>query len=129
MLCQNCKRNDAAVHLKRIVNGESAEIHLCGICASAFGAADSGMGFSPFGELFGGVIASSAAGRISNKVIRCETCGFTFDDISKTGFPGCPDCYRAFSQKMRPIIQKIHGRAVYKGKTVSDDNDFHIGSP
>lgn len=112
MLCQNCRRNDASVHLKRIINGESAEIHLCGMCASALGANDSFMGFSAFGAMSG----SGSAGRISNRSIRCETCGFTFEDITKTGFPGCPDCYRVFSQKMRPIIQKIHGRAVYKGR-------------
>lgn len=120
MLCQNCKRNDAAVHLKRIINGEAAEIHLCADCAGSLGVSDGISGFSPFGGFFGGVLASSDTRRISNKVLRCETCGFSFDDISKTGFPGCPDCYRVFLQKMRPMIRKIHGSAVYKGENPTE---------
>ncbi len=123
MLCQRCKRNDAAVHLKRIINGESAEIHLCGMCAAALGAGDSISGVASFGEMFGSGTSSGSAGRISNRVLRCETCGFTFEDIAKTGSPGCPDCYSVFSQKMRPIIQKLHGRAVYKGKNSSSRNE------
>lgn len=128
MLCQNCKRNDAAVHLKRIINGESAEIHLCSSCASVLGVADGISGFSPFGEIFGNVLASSDTRRISNKVLRCDTCGFSFDDITKTGFPGCPDCYRVFAQKMRPMLQKLHGRAVYKGDNpeISQEDTFSV---
>ncbi len=115
MLCQNCKRNDAGVHLKRIVGGESAEIHLCSVCAAALGVRDAVTGFSPFGEMFGN-LQSTASVRSANRVLRCETCGFSFEDIARTGLPGCPDCYRTFSVKLRPTIGKIHGRAVFKGK-------------
>ncbi len=115
MLCQNCKRNDAGVHLKRIVGGESAEIHLCSVCAAALGVRDAVTGFSPFGEMFGGLTAASSA-RSANRVLRCETCGFSFEDIARTGLPGCPDCYRTFSVKLRPTIGKLHGRAVFRGK-------------
>ncbi len=115
MLCQNCKRNDAGVHIKRIVGGESAEIHLCSACASALGVRDAVTGFSPFGEMLGAISGSSAA-RTGNRVLRCETCGFSFEDIARTGLPGCPDCYRTFSQKLRPTLGKLHGRAVYKGR-------------
>ena len=116
MLCQNCKRNDAGVHLKRIVGGESAEIHLCSVCAAALGVRDAVTGFSPFGDMLGNL---SGAGnmRSANRVLRCETCGFSFEDIARTGLPGCPDCYRVFTVKLRPTIGKIHGRAVFKGKT------------
>ena len=54
--------------------------------------------------------------RSANRVLRCETCGFSFEDIARTGLPGCPDCYRVFTVKLRPTIGKIHGRAVFKGK-------------
>ena len=115
MLCQNCKRNDAGVHIKRIVGGESAEIHLCSACASALGVRDAVSGFSPFGEMLGAISGSSPV-RTGNRVLRCETCGFSFEDIARTGLPGCPDCYRTFNQKLRPTLGKLHGRAVFKGK-------------
>lgn len=125
MLCQNCKRNDAGVHLKRILNGESAEIHLCSECASSFGVSDMLSGFSPFGDFFGNILVSSDTRRVSNKVLRCETCGLTFEDVAKTGSTGCPDCYRIFSGKLRPAIIKLHGRAVHKGKVpCSGKEDF-----
>ena len=116
MLCQNCKRNDAGVHLKRIVGGESAEIHLCSVCAAALGVRDAVTGFSPFGDMLGN-LSGTGNMRSANRVLRCETCGFSFEDIARTGLPGCPDCYRAFTVKLRPTIGKIHGRAVFKGKT------------
>ena len=123
MLCQNCNRNDASVHLKRIRNGEYAEIHLCTGCAGAVGAGDI-TGFSQIGDIFGSILVSSDTKRLSNKVLRCETCGFSFEDIARTGNPGCPDCYRVFAQKMRPLIHKLHGRAVFKGNvTGSTDSE------
>ncbi|MBQ3537550.1 MAG: UvrB/UvrC motif-containing protein [Clostridia bacterium] len=116
MLCQNCKREDATTHLKRILGGEAAEIHLCRRCAKNLGVGEFMPGFSSFSEILGGVLNSNETVRLSNKTLRCETCGFSFEDIARTGFPGCPDCYRVFYRKLRPAIGNIHGRAVYQGK-------------
>lgn len=115
MLCQNCKRNDAGVHLKRIVNGESAEIHLCAVCAASFGVSNmiTGLSFSSDGI---GSFSSQDLRRGANKTLCCETCGFSFEDIANTGRPGCADCYRVFSHRLRPTVIKLHGRATYKGK-------------
>lgn len=48
MLCQNCGKNEATTHIKRIVNGEPSELHLCTACAEHLGYADvfSGIGFN-----------------------------------------------------------------------------------
>lgn len=113
MLCQNCKRNDATAHIKRIIDGEAAEIHLCRQCASALGAGEVVAGFFSFRDL---PSFSADVIRISEKTLRCETCGFTFEDISRTGMAGCPECYRVFGKKLRPLISKIHGRAVFEGR-------------
>ena len=115
MLCQNCKRRDADVHLKRIVGGESAEIHLCQGCAAALGVRDAVQSFSPFGGMFENIRTAGASVVSSNRVLRCETCGFSFEDIARTGSPGCPECYRVFSAKLKPTVVKLHGRAVFKG--------------
>ena len=37
MLCQNCGKYEATTHIKRIVNGEATEAHLCSDCARALG--------------------------------------------------------------------------------------------
>ena len=117
MLCQNCQRADATTHLKRITNGEYTEIHLCSECASALGVTDV---FPGFGQTFGSLLGAFPATdmrRVGNRVLRCEVCGFTFDDIARTGRPGCPNCYRVFGEKLKPSLQKLHGRAaVHMGK-------------
>lgn len=125
MLCQNCKRNDASVHVKRIVSGESAEIHLCTSCAIVLGLSDSAASFSPNQDIFGNLFSSGDTKTV-NRLLRCETCGFSFEDITNTGRPGCPDCYRVFSGKLRPAIGKLHGRAVYKGKIPSSADEASL---
>ena len=122
MLCQNCQRNDATTHIKRIINGEAAEIHLCAECAVNLGVTDVFPGLGGFG-LFGNILSGADIKKVGEKVLRCETCGFTFEDISRTGRPGCPDCYRVFGEKLKPALHKIHGRAVYKGKIPAAANE------
>lgn len=34
MLCDNCKQNEATVHMTRVVNGKKTERHLCNVCAA-----------------------------------------------------------------------------------------------
>lgn len=113
MLCQNCKKYDATIHLKRIINGETAEIHLCHYCAKSLGVS---AGFPSVLPSFG--ITEALFGNVQrrNSSVRCENCGFSFDDIVETGKPGCPECYRVFGDKLAPVIRKIHGRTSYNGK-------------
>lgn len=113
MLCQNCQMKDAAVHLKQIINGEAIELHLCPDCAAAMGYSDMlGMLQIPFGRIAG----EPSGKRHAASEQRCPTCGFTFSDISYSGRPGCPDCYRFFADKLAPSIKKLHGRAVHVGR-------------
>ena len=62
MLCQNCGRNEATTHIKRVINGATSENHLCAECAGSLGYGDmfSGLGFS-FGELLGGFLGEAPA--------------------------------------------------------------------
>ena len=49
-------------------------------------------------------------------MIRCETCGCSFDDIVKSGKVGCADCYETFYDKLLPSLRKIHGQTSHVGK-------------
>ena len=40
MLCQYCKKNEATTHIKRVINGEATESHLCHRCAETAGVGD-----------------------------------------------------------------------------------------
>ena len=91
MLCQNCGKYEATTHIKRIVNGEATEAHLCSDCARALG-------------------------YVSNGIVRCEKCGSTFNDIVRSGRMGCGDCYSTFYDKLLPSFERIHGRTHHEGK-------------
>ena len=117
MLCQNCKKHEATTHIKRIVNGESTEAHLCADCAKSLGYSNA---FSDFGFGFSDMLSSlfepAAVGRLSNSVLRCEKCGCTFNDIVKSGKVGCADCYRTFYSELLPYLKRVHGTVKHTGK-------------
>ena len=130
MLCQNCGKYDATTHLKRIINGESAEAHLCSDCAHALGYGDVFGGFgNTFSDLLGSFF-SEPASALGSRTLRCEKCGNTFNDIVNSGKIGCADCYRTFYDKLLPSLQRIHGKTKHEGKvptlTQADDNKITV---
>ena len=55
MLCNNCKKRQASVHVTRVVSGKKVEQHLCPICASEVGLTMEDLdfpGFFEFPDLF-----------------------------------------------------------------------------
>lgn len=117
MLCQNCGKNEATTHIKRVVNGETAEKHLCVSCAEHLGYSDmfSGFGFSLDG-FFGGLLGENMPLLGAEREEKCPKCGYTFSDIAKSGKLGCADCYRKFYDKLLPSLQRIHGKIKHTGK-------------
>lgn len=116
MLCQKCSKREATTHIKRVVNGEATETHLCPQCAQTLGYDGLFGGFdlsipNIFSSLFGDIPILSSA-----KTERCEKCGCSFDDIVRSGMVGCADCYEKFYDKLLPSIQRIHGRTKHAGK-------------
>lgn len=117
MVCQNCERSEATTHIKRVVNGDTAETHLCADCATHLGYGDffSGFGLN-LGELFGGILENGLPEAKSAKALRCSKCGCSFEDIVRDGKLGCAQCYTTFYDKLLPSLQRIHGRIEHNGK-------------
>ena len=118
MLCQNCGKNEATTHIKQVINGDTAERHLCSECAEHLGYGDafSGFGFDVaglFGNFFGDAVHSLGAPR---KVVRCPKCGSSFNDIVREGRVGCAECYKVFYNELKPSLQRIHGQIHHSGK-------------
>lgn len=124
MLCQHCNQNEATTHIKKNINGQKEEMHLCSHCASELGVMDEFrmpgvhdlFGDSFLGNFLGAGVAAmnSLAG-----VDRCQTCGSSFNDIVSSGHIGCSDCYNKFEEKLEPSIKKIHGKTKHIGKFIS----------
>ncbi len=119
MLCQNCARNEATTHIKRIVGGEASQLHLCYNCAEHLGYADvfSGFGFNISNMLANFFPEFSYSLPSADESERCPTCGTSFEEVIRTGMMGCADCYESFYEKLRPSLARIHGKAVHSGKT------------
>lgn len=123
MLCQNCGKNEATTHIKRVVNGDTTETHLCAQCAEHLGYGDMFSGFGlDFDDFFGGFLGDSVQKSALPYEQRCPKCGCTFGDIVNSGKIGCSDCYRTFYDKLLPSIQRIHGRIKHSGKRVEASN-------
>ena len=117
MLCQNCLKHEATTHIKRVINGEATENHLCESCARKLGYDGFFDDFSlSIPNIFSSFFGDSALMLSNARSERCEKCGSSFDDIIKTGMVGCADCYEKFYDRLLPSIQRIHGRAKHAGK-------------
>lgn len=46
----------------------------------------------------------------------CKSCGYRLSDYFKTGYLGCPDCYKQFREEIRPSLNRIQISIDYKGK-------------
>lgn len=115
MLCEKCGKNVATTHLKRTINGNTTELHLCSACAAQEGIG--GMfGGLKLGNFWGSLLAEPAISTAGD-FARCEGCGKTYREIASSGQAGCPSCYTAFYDRLLPSIQRIHGKTVHVGKT------------
>ncbi len=111
MLCDKCGKNPATVYFKQVINGELHEEHLCEECAGDlmnFG------GLGSFGQLDLNKLFSGAAPKRSSR--RCPGCGMTFAEYNSGGRLGCSQCYQAFEEELRPVIQRFHGGKRHMGK-------------
>lgn len=114
MLCQSCGKKTATTHIKTIVNGKLTQYHLCADCAKMKGYGNIFQDWSfSFGNMLGGLLGTTIQ---EEEILRCEKCGASFEEISKTGKIGCAHCYETFRRKLAPVIQRIHGTTQHKGK-------------
>ena len=97
MYCQNCGKNPATTHIKRIVNGRLSEAMVCSECARKLGCGNffGNYRFS-LGELLSGLLEQEE----SPEEVRCPVCGCKTrtkarPDTVLANFPlFCPKCHR-----------------------------------
>jgi protein arginine kinase activator len=125
MLCEQCKHREANTHIRRVINGEAEERHLCAECARESGAMP-GIGDFGFqlGDLFSNFLGSSFSG-LSTQALpsaqRCAFCGSSLAEIARDGRVGCASCYETFYEQLKPTLQRIHGGLRHSGKAPATD--------
>ncbi|MBK7142210.1 MAG: UvrB/UvrC motif-containing protein [bacterium] len=119
MLCQDCKKREAQVHLTQIINNEKIGLSLCKECASArgFHSPLDNMPF-PLAEILTNLAKSfTQEGNVAPlDAMVCPTCQLTFEEFTRQGRFGCGDCYRTFRPRLESIMRKIHGASLHRGK-------------
>ncbi len=103
MLCQICKQNNAVTFIQKRDGRRNEMMPICAACAEKLQYTD----WSDLLEYFLNT---------SRQTVTCPLCGTTADEISKTGLVGCSQCYVVFDRMLRPSIERIHGKTVYRGK-------------
>ena len=108
MICDKCGRNSAVFSVRVVTPAGAVRMNLCRDCAN-------GPEFS--GELLSDLLAGDpdSISVLTDRVVRCETCGMSFEEISNAGRVGCSDCYRTFADRLTRELEKKHGEASYKG--------------
>ena len=114
MLCDNCGKRDANVRYSENINGRKKELNLCEECSKKLGIDQ--MDFSmpiDFSSFFGEFMEDFATPELITmplfneiKTLKCNQCGYTFEDIANSGKLGCGNCYEVFEERLDPIIKK-----------------------
>lgn len=117
MLCQNCQKRLANVHLTQVINNSRVEVFLCEQCARERSRPDSGMPLN-INNFFSGLVGYNSIPQkapVSQKPV-CEKCGLSFEEFQKIGKLGCENCYTVYGDRLEPVIKRLHGNVEHRGK-------------
>ena len=113
MLCNECEKNNATVHITKIINGVKTEAHLCEECAkkqqSLFN-----VNFSMESLLAGMLNEGFPKDYVTEDF--CQYCGMTFDEFREIGKFGCSNCISTFRERLMPAVKNIQGYDTHTGK-------------
>lgn len=122
MLCDNCGKKEANVKYSENINGVKREFNLCEECSKKLGIGEINfkmpIDFSSFlGDFMEDFATPEFMPLFSDiKTLKCNECGYTFDDIVNTGRLGCANCYDVFEDRLDPIIRKIQNSNRHIGR-------------
>ncbi|KXG74821.1 UvrB/UvrC motif-containing protein [Thermotalea metallivorans] len=118
MLCENCNKRTATVHVTKILNDKKTELHLCEQCAKQSEEMPFDTSFS-INNFLTGLLDSIQDSPIKVdyiKTTKCDQCGMTYGKFKQLGRLGCAQCYNAFREKLFPLIKRVQGSEVHSGK-------------
>jgi len=112
MICQHCSKEEATIKYYENINGKKAEIMLCGACAKKINLID-------FPNMLSYFFNNYPKELLENEYTKqvCDKCFYTFNDYLKSGLFGCPDCYKAFSDRIDTLLNRLQEKSVKKTYT------------
>ena len=114
MLCEECGKNQATVSITLATGNGSKTRRLCPECMKKM---ESSLAKGDIQGFLSSILSILKAEKKDEKpAIICPGCGLSYADFEHTGRLGCAQCYRAFSEQLKPLLQRIHGRAQHAGR-------------
>lgn len=110
MECSRCKQREATIIETLIVFGKVIEKHLCEECAREIGIGT--QSHVPLPELVSTLVKAMPS-QAGQAMLACSVCGLTYARFKQTGLLGCAHCYRAFEEKLGPLIERAHEGATH----------------
>jgi protein arginine kinase activator len=118
MICENCNKNTATVHVTKILNDKKTELHLCEQCAKQSEGVPFDTSFT-INNFLTGLLDSIHDSPIKVdyiKTTKCDHCGMSYGKFKQLGRLGCSQCYNAFQEKLLPLIKRVQGSEAHTGK-------------
>ena len=112
MMCDECGKRRATVHLTEIVDGKAVQKNLCDEC---YGHQEDLPELSP-SHVFAQLIEAVAPElkELSSKT--CPECGTNYLEFRQTMKLGCPHDYEVFDKALEQLLERIHGSVEHVGK-------------
>jgi protein arginine kinase activator len=139
MICQNCLKNVATVHVTEILppedsapesTGASAsgpaagpastpktvqERHLCEICAQSMDLPNMPASKKTVADIWK-LLQISAQSTRKKGGQTCPSCGMTLDEFRKKGRLGCAKDYEVFATHIGDLLERVHGARTHVGR-------------
>ena len=118
MLCNECGKKPATVHITKVENGKKTDFHLCEQCALQKNVIGVNTNFT-LNDLLTGILNSGNISPVKMEVIddvKCSICGLTYNRFKETGRFGCSNCYKTFGDRLNPLFKRVHGNTNHTGK-------------
>ncbi|MBQ7515183.1 MAG: UvrB/UvrC motif-containing protein [Schwartzia sp.] len=122
MLCDDCHKNEAHIHIRQVSPEGSFDKNLCEQCAAKYGGflGQPGTENLTVHDLLKGIFGSLPRPKAEEETavpgLACPNCGMTYQDFVRSGRIGCGVCYDTFREQMAPLLTRIHGSRTHSGK-------------
>jgi protein arginine kinase activator len=111
MLCEECNQNVADVVITVLSNGKATTRHLCKECVAKMETSIAKGDMSGFLTS----VLTFLNKQPKEASLTCDACGLTYEEFQSTGRLGCTKCYQVFSEQLKPLLLRVHGRNLHAG--------------
>ena len=112
MLCEECNHNQATLMITVMTGNETTTRHLCEECVEKMKTSFEQGDVSSFLSSLLSVLSKQP----KQTELKCETCGMTYEEFQSNGKLGCAQCYQTFSEQLKPLLLRVHGRSQHAGR-------------